>query len=47
MEIYAAFLEFADHHIGRVIDSLADLGIQDDTLIYYIIGDNGAQQRVR
>jgi arylsulfatase len=42
MEIYAAFLEFADHHVGRVIDSLADLGILQDTLIYYIIGDNGA-----
>jgi arylsulfatase A-like enzyme len=42
MEIYAAYLEFADHHVGRLIDSLADLGITDDTLIYYIIGDNGA-----
>src|SRR4029450_2974684 len=42
MEIYAAFLEYADHHVGRVIDALADLGILDDTLIYYIIGDNGA-----
>jgi arylsulfatase len=42
MEIYAAFLEFADHHVGRVIDSLAELGILDETLIYYIIGDNGA-----
>jgi arylsulfatase len=42
MEIYAAFLEYADHHVGRVIDSLTDLGITDDTLIYYIIGDNGA-----
>ncbi len=42
MEIYAAFLEYADHHVGRVIDSLADLGILDDTLIYYIVGDNGA-----
>jgi arylsulfatase A-like enzyme len=42
MEIYAAFLEYADHHIGRVIDSLTDLKILDDTLIYYIIGDNGA-----
>jgi len=42
MEIYAAFLEYADHHTGRVIDSLTDLGILDDTLIYYIIGDNGA-----
>src|SRR4029453_17667226 len=29
-------------HVGRVIDSLGDLGILDDTLIYYIIGDNGA-----
>jgi arylsulfatase A-like enzyme len=26
MEIYAAFLEYADHHVGRVIDTLADLG---------------------
>src|SRR5262247_432036 len=42
MEIYAAFLEHADHHVGRVIDSLAELGILDDTLVYYIIGDNGA-----
>jgi arylsulfatase A-like enzyme len=42
MEIYAAFLEYAHYHTGRVIDSLADLGILDDTLIYYIVGDNGA-----
>ena len=42
MEIYAAFLEYADHHVGRVIDSLSELGVLDDTLIYYIIGDNGA-----
>src|SRR5262245_47601133 len=42
MEIYAAFLEYADHHVGRVIDALTDLEILNDTLIYYIIGDNGA-----
>jgi arylsulfatase len=42
MEIYAAYLELADHHVGRIVDSLAELGILDDTLIYYIIGDNGA-----
>jgi len=42
MEIYAAFLEYADHHTGRVIDSLTDIGILEDTLIYYIVGDNGA-----
>jgi arylsulfatase len=42
MEVYAVFLEFADYHVGRVIDVVKDLGVLDDTLIYYIIGDNGA-----
>ena len=42
MEVYAGFLEHTDHHIGRVIDAIEDLGIIDDTLIYLIIGDNGA-----
>lgn len=42
MEIYAGFLEYTDHHVGRLIDSLDDLGVLDDTLIFYIVGDNGA-----
>ena len=42
MEIYAGFLEQADHHVGRLVDALSDLGVLDDTLVYYIIGDNGA-----
>jgi arylsulfatase len=42
MEVYAGFLEHTDHHVGRLVDALDDLGILDDTLIYYIIGDNGA-----
>ncbi len=42
MEVYAGFLEHTDHHIGRLIDAIADLGVLDDTLVYYIIGDNGA-----
>jgi arylsulfatase A-like enzyme len=42
MEIYAGFLEFTDHHVGRLFDAVEDLGIFEDTLIYYIIGDNGA-----
>ncbi|MGH6781428.1 MAG: sulfatase-like hydrolase/transferase, partial [Sphingomonadaceae bacterium] len=42
MEIYAGFMEQTDHEIGRVIDAMNDLGIMDDTLIYLIIGDNGA-----
>src|SRR3954471_1544966 len=42
MEVYAGFLEHTDHHVGRLIDALDDLGVLDDTLVYYIIGDNGA-----
>ena len=42
MEVYAGFLEHTDFHAGRLIDTLEDLGVLDDTLVYYIIGDNGA-----
>ena len=42
MEVYAGFLEHTDHHVGRLIDAIEDLGVLDDTLVYYIIGDNGA-----
>jgi arylsulfatase len=42
MEVYAGFLEHTDYHIGRLVDAIADLDVLDDTLIYYIIGDNGA-----
>jgi arylsulfatase len=42
MEVYAGFLEHTDHHIGRLFDALKDLEILDDTLIFCLIGDNGA-----
>ena len=42
MEVYAGFMEYTDHHVGRLLDSLQKLNILDDTLVYYIIGDNGA-----
>ena len=42
MEVYAGFMEHTDHQVGRLIDALEDLEILDDTLIFYIIGDNGA-----
>jgi arylsulfatase len=42
MEIYAGFLEHTDHQVGRLIDALEDLEILEDTLVFYIIGDNGA-----
>ena len=42
MEVYAGFMEHTDHHVGRLIDALADLELLDDTLVYVIVGDNGA-----
>src|SRR5688572_2450570 len=42
MEVYAGFMEHTDFHVGRVLDALEDLEILDDTLVYYIVGDNGA-----
>jgi arylsulfatase A-like enzyme len=42
MEVYAGFLEYTDYHVGRIVALLEKLKILDDTLIYYIVGDNGA-----
>jgi len=42
MEVYAGFMEHTDHHVGRVIDALEELELLDDTLVYVIVGDNGA-----
>ena len=42
MEVYAGFLEHTDFHVGRLIDAIESIGALDNTLVYYIIGDNGA-----
>jgi arylsulfatase len=42
MEVYAGALSHCDHQIGRVIDAIAETGELDNTLIIYIMGDNGA-----
>jgi arylsulfatase len=42
MEVYAGALSHADHEIGRVIDAVAETGQLDNTIIIYIMGDNGA-----
>jgi len=42
MEVYAGFMEQTDHHVGRLFDALKDLEILDETVVYLIIGDNGA-----
>jgi arylsulfatase A-like enzyme len=40
-EVYAGFLAHADHHIGRLLDYLADTGQLDNTLVI-VVSDNGA-----
>jgi arylsulfatase len=42
MEVYAAYLEQTDHNVGRVVDAIEKLGQLDNTLVIYIVGDNGA-----
>ncbi len=42
VEVYAAYLAYADHEIGRVVDAIEQMGKLDNTLIIYISGDNGA-----
>jgi len=41
-EVYAGFLEHTDHQIGRLIDVLETLGALENTIVFYILGDNGA-----
>lgn len=41
MEVYAGFGEYCDHEIGRLFDAVGQTGQLDNTLIYYILGDNG------
>jgi arylsulfatase A-like enzyme len=41
VEVFAAFAAYNDHEIGRVIQSIEDMGKLDNTLIIYINGDNG------
>ncbi len=42
MEVYAGFMEHTDYQVGRLIKAIEDLGIMDDTLVFVIVGDNGA-----
>jgi len=41
MEIFAGFGEYADTEIGRLVDAIGETGQLDNTLVFYILGDNG------
>lgn len=40
-EVFAGFMEHTDHNVGRLIEALKDIGELDNTLLFYIAGDNG------
>ncbi len=42
MEVFAGFVEHADAQVGRLIDGIDELGLRDNTIIFYIFGDNGS-----
>jgi len=42
MEVFAGYTEHADTQAGRLLDELERLGIRDNTLIFYVWGDNGS-----
>ena len=42
MEVFAGFVEHVDAQVGKVIDGLDELGIRDNTIVFYIWGDNGS-----
>ena len=46
-DIFAAYVAYTDHEIGRVIQEVQDEGKLDNTLIFYISGDNGATADLR
>jgi len=42
MEVFAGFAEHTDHEIGRLIDAIEEMGELDNTIIFFIAGDNGS-----
>lgn len=42
METFAGFAEHTDHEVGRLVQAIQDMGEMDNTLFFYIVGDNGA-----
>ncbi len=40
-EVFAAFVEYTDHEVGRMLKAFDEVGQADNTLVFYIAGDNG------
>ena len=42
MEVFAGFTEHVDAQVGKLIDGLDEMGMRDNTIVFYIFGDNGS-----
>ena len=42
METFAGFASHTDHEVGRIVDAIDEIGVLDNTLFVYIMGDNGS-----
>ena len=42
MEVFAGFVEHTDAQVGRLISGIESLGLRDNTIIFYVFGDNGS-----
>ena len=40
-EVFAAYVEYTDHEVGRMLQAFDDVGQADNTLVFYVAGDNG------
>ncbi|MFA0373119.1 sulfatase-like hydrolase/transferase, partial [Vibrio sp. 10N.222.54.F6] len=40
--VYAGFIEHTDAQVGRLVDEIDELGYKDNTVFFYLWGDNGA-----
>jgi arylsulfatase len=42
METFAGFMEHTDNEVGRMVDAIEEVGVLDNTLFIYVMGDNGS-----
>ena len=40
-EVFAAYAEFTDHEVGRMLKAFEEVGEAENTLVFYVAGDNG------
>ena len=42
MEVFAGFVEHTDAQVGKLVDGMEELGLRENTIVFYVWGDNGS-----